>query len=61
MFGADPLDPIQHGTIPPCRMPQLGPIPPLSANDDVVDRGVGETAGTDVTVTHGSGGGLHVL
>ena len=61
MFGADPHDPIQHGPIPPCRLPKLCPIPPLSANDDVVDRGEGETAGIDVAVTHGYGGGLHVL
>lgn len=52
LFGADPLDPIQHGPIPPGRMPQLGPIPPPPAGDDVVDRGEGEAAGGDVAVAH---------
>ena len=33
LLGADPLDPIQHGPIPPGRMPQLGPIPPPPASD----------------------------
>lgn len=53
MPGADPLDPLQYGRILPRCLPQIGPMPPLPARDDVVDGGKGESAVIQVAMTHG--------
>lgn len=53
MAGAYAFDPLQDGRVPAGRLPEVGPVAPLSARDDVVDRGQGEAAVIEVAVTHG--------
>lgn len=51
--GADLLDPVQDRWIPPGRPSEVGPVPPLSPSDDIVDRGQGRAAVVEVAVAHG--------
>lgn len=51
--GADLLDPVKDRWIPPGRSPEVGPMPPLSTSDDIVDRGQGRAAVAEVAVAHG--------
>ena len=53
--GADPLDPVQDRRVPPGSMPKVGPMPPPSPTDDIVDRGQGQIAVVEVAVVHGFG------
>lgn len=54
MAGAHSFHPLQDGWVPSGRVPEVGPVAPLSAGDDVVDRGQGEPAVIEVAVAHGS-------
>lgn len=51
--GAHSFDPLQDGRVPAGRVPEVGPVAPLSARDDVVDRGQCQAAVIEVAVAHG--------
>lgn len=51
--GAHSFDLFQDGRVPAGRSSEVGPVAPLPARDDVVDRGQSESAVIEVAVAHG--------
>lgn len=53
VLDANPFDLVENRWIPAGRSAKISPMPPLSARDDIVDRGKRQTKVIEVAVAHG--------